>query len=192
MIAIVILAAGASSRMGRPKQLLQYEGQTLLKHTIQKAKAVNTCRVFVVLGAHAEAIRPTLQGTKITIVDNPDWSAGMGSSIRCGLQRAMAEIPSLEAAVILLVDQPLLSSAHIGSLIRHYQASKAPVVASAYEETVGVPALFHCSLFEELINLDESTGAKTLIHRYSKELEIIEFRGGHLDVDTPADWRNWI
>jgi molybdenum cofactor cytidylyltransferase len=188
-IGIVILAAGASIRMGTPKQLLSFRGSSLLRHTAETALLCDAGFVTVVLGANAEQIRPELAGLPVGIVENADWPAGMGSSLRAGLQSLLAAHPEAAAAIFLVCDQPLLSAETLDALINPYRGSDCPIAASAYGDTLGVPALFDRSIFPELLALQGAQGAKHLIRAHRDQVVGVPFPDGSIDVDTPRDYQ---
>ncbi len=192
MIAIIILAAGASSRMGQPKQLLQYEGKSLVEHAIETAKNTGDCPVFIVLGANAEKIKSHIHAAKVQPVINNDWQKGMSSSIKSGVAAALEVYPDLEGILIMLVDQPLITSKHLKDLILAYRSGDGLLVASSYAGKLGVPALFSRRIFPELLKLQGQAGARHLIQQQKDNLISVEFPEGKLDLDTPEDWRNWI
>ncbi len=175
----MILAAGGSSRLGRAKQLLQWEGESLLRRAARIALD-SVCRpVVVVLGADAEKMRPELAGLDARIVENADWARGMGTSLRAGL----SEADGWDAAVVLLCDQPLLTSETLDAL-----AAQDDLAACEYGGTVGVPARFPRRLFPELRALDETSGAKSVLKQYSDSLTRLPFPEGVFDVDTLDDY----
>jgi molybdenum cofactor cytidylyltransferase len=191
-IATLILAAGASTRMGRPKQLLPIQGQSLLQRIAQTALAANYQPVVVVLGAHLAQIQPQLQDLPVQIVENPDWSLGMGTSIRCGVQALLNQAPPPEAVIILLCDQPFVSAALLRELRIVYAATQAPIVASAYADTLGVPALFSAQLLPELAGLAPQAGAKTLLQKYQAQVAQVDFPLGQTDLDTMAAYQAYL
>lgn len=194
-IAIIVLAAGASSRMGVPKQLLMFEGETLLRRSVRVALETRARAVVVVLGADADAMREEINVPGALTVVNQSWAAGMSSSIRCGLGRALAatESDELEAAILMLCDQPFVTSKVIRRLVNAYRKGRALLVASAYaaggEKTLGVPALFSRALFPELMALDGAEGARGIIARHRAEAASVRVPEAAFDVDTPADYR---
>jgi molybdenum cofactor cytidylyltransferase len=187
-VGAVILAAGSSSRMGRPKQTLQYKGQSLLRRvTIAALEA--TCRpVVVVTGAHAELSRRELDQLVVREAFNPDWETGMGSSVRAGIEGLISIDAGVTAAVLLLCDQPHVTSDFIARLLAAHHTTGRPIVASAYGESFGVPALFTRRLFTELTQLAGSSGAKEIIKRHALKTHFLPFREGAVDVDTPDDF----
>lgn len=184
-IAIIVLAAGASTRLGQPKQLLQWKGKTLLTSICETALAIEKGGVIVVLGAHFEAIQPNIEHLPVQIVINKKWNEGMGSSIACG----MAHLPpTVDAVLLLLCDQPFVSQALLNRLVETWQLSSRPIVAAQYGDILGVPALFDHSCFEELSKLNGQQGAKTLIMANPQEVAAVPFPEGAIDLDTPEDW----
>ncbi|NEP52557.1 MAG: nucleotidyltransferase family protein [Moorea sp. SIO3C2] len=188
-IAIIILAAGASTRMGRPKQLLAYQGCSLLRHSIETAMASVCKPVVVVLGANAQQIYSEVNQPSVTVVENSDWNLGMGSSIRSGILSLATCSETIEAAVITVCDQPFLSPEIINHLVAAYHGMGKTIVACQYADTLGVPVLFKHIFFSELATLDESVGAKKLINKYYNEVFSIPFPLGVIDIDTPRDYQ---
>jgi len=179
--AVVVLAAGASSRLGRPKQLLPYLGRTLIEHAVRTALASGAAEVIVVLGAEAAAVRERLQGLRVRLVTNSAWAEGMGSSIRCGVAAVRADIDSV---VIALGDQPRITPDHLRALGQ----AALPVVASSYDGVIGAPCAFGRALFDRLMSLSGDEGARSILRSGDHKVETIEFRGANVDVDTPADY----
>jgi molybdenum cofactor cytidylyltransferase len=192
-VGIIVLAAGASRRMGEPKQLLRYGGETLLGRSVRAAFDSGCRPVVVVLGAHAEALRGEVLA-EARVVVNPEWAEGMASSIRCGLAALEAATAGKARAVVLtLCDQPLVTGEVIGRLLAAYESGRTTLVASEYEvggeRTRGVPALFSRALFQELMRLRGAEGAKRIITRRSSGALIVAVPEAAFDVDTPEDYR---
>ena len=187
-IGAVILAAGASTRMGKPKQLLYFKGRSLLRHTVEVALASVCKPIVVVLGAYAEQIRNEVSQLPVVVVENQDWKKGMGASIRVGVNAVNNYSENIEAVLLLLCDQPLVCDRIINQLVEAYLATRKPIIASEYAQTLGVPALFSRELFSELINLDVEKGAKQVIGKYSHLVFGVPFPAGVIDVDTPSDY----
>lgn len=183
-IGIIILAAGSSSRMGQPKQQLVIDGQPLLLGSVKTALETGVGKIVVVLGSNAEMNRSMLNELPVDIRLNQDWQKGMGNSLKTGIKYLKQTSPIIKAALIMVCDQPLLRSSHLLKLIRLYEDSGKPVIASAYSGTLGVPVLFDLSLFDQILQLDDSLGAKHLIQGRA---ESIEFSEGAMDLDTPDD-----
>jgi len=187
-IAAVILAAGASSRYGQPKQLLHYEGRSLLRRAAE-ATADSCCRpIVVVLGASARLCADELRGLPVHLTENTKWMEGMGGSLRTGIAVVSALKPEVVGAVVMLCDQPLVSAQIIEALAQRYRESGAPIVASAYARTLGVPALFDRSLFGQLLSLRGDGGARRIIERSGGDVAAVPFPGGIVDIDTPQDY----
>jgi len=184
----VVLAAGSSSRMGRPKQALQYCGQSLLRRASLAALGGGCSPVIVVTGAHAEPSRAELNGLQVREVFNPQWQTGIASSIRTGLDGLLAANPNAAAAVFLLCDQPRVTADVISGLIAAHRGSQRPVIASSYGESFGVPALFGRSLFAQLVRLEGIAGAKHVIEENASDAQFLPFPDGEVDVDTPNDF----
>ena len=182
-VGVIVLAAGRSQRFGRPKQLLLYDGQTLVRRAARAALAVRG-RVVVVAGREQEMIGLELLGLPVTVVPNDDWERGIGSSVRCGLEA----LPECDAAVIVACDQPRVDGSVIQQLIAEHAKSGKPIVASAYAGTLGVPALFGQEIFAELRSLPDGQGAKSIILRHRDEVATVDFPAGALDIDTPEDY----
>jgi molybdenum cofactor cytidylyltransferase len=189
-IAIIILAAGASTRMGKPKQLLLYQGRSLLQHTIESAIASVCTPIVVVLGANVEKIHRDINQYSVQIVENPQWNLGMSTSIRSGILALANYSESVHAAVITVCDQPFISAEIINSLVSAYHSTGKSIVASQYAETLGVPALFSSKFFAELANMNESIGAKHLLRKYRDQVFAFPFPQGKIDIDTPQDYEN--
>jgi molybdenum cofactor cytidylyltransferase len=187
-IALVILAAGASRRMGVPKQLLRHRGRTLLRHAVDAALG-STCRpVVIVLGANAEAIQPEVEGLPVQIVQNPRWADGLSSSIHAGIEALASAAGSPEAVVLSLCDQPLVCSDDIEALVTAYRSTKRPIVASQYAETVGVPALFAQAVLPELLSLAGDAGAKQVIQRNLPTVWPVPCPRAAFDLDSLEDY----
>lgn len=189
-IAIIILAAGASTRMGKPKQLLEYKGRSLIQHTVEVAIASVCHPIIVVLGAYSDRIKLEISDLPVRAIENHQWQTGMGSSIRYGIQALMKISPSVEAAILLLCDQPFVSVQTIHQLESVYRSTNHSIVASTYQNTIGVPALFDSRLFLELTRLTQAEGAKKVIQRHLNSVATVEFPQGAIDIDTPDDYQN--
>jgi molybdenum cofactor cytidylyltransferase len=184
---IVILAAGASSRLGRPKQLLPWQGKTLLQHAVQTAMAITTQPV-VVTGSNADQLVAGLNHTQVHVVFNPDWEQGIASSIRCGLQALLDRTPMPDQVIFMVCDQPFVSAGLLLELINERQESQKSIVASAYGGTLGIPALFDKSLFPQLLDLQGDMGAKKLIQGFPERVSSVNFPKGEIDIDTVSEY----
>jgi molybdenum cofactor cytidylyltransferase len=185
---LVILAAGASTRMGRPKQLLEYRGRTLIHQAIGTAVDSVCQPIIVVLGAYTDRIKPKIESAPVTLVINPDWFNGMSTSLRVGVETLMAISPNRDALVLMLCDQPYVSTSLINQLVETSYTTKHPIVASQYAGVVGVPALFTRTLFPFLTTLQGDTGARQVIQQFLPRLVAVPFPEGAFDIDTPTDY----
>jgi molybdenum cofactor cytidylyltransferase len=193
-IAAVILAAGGSTRMGSPKQLLLFEGRTLLQRAVDTAAALPVLEITVVLGANVELIKPvpryshapgtSHQNAQVAI--NPDWNLGMGSSIRVGVAETLDRHSDLDAILITLCDQPRVDAAALSKLLSRVEQGDCPAVAAGYSETVGVPAVFGRSSFDALLNLKPAGGAKSILT--GPGVAVVPMPEAVIDVDTPDDF----
>ncbi|SNY99910.1 nucleotidyltransferase family protein [Flagellimonas pacifica] len=185
-IPILILAAGSSTRMeGEIKQLLPWGKTTLLENAINQAKRISSS-VHVVLGANSEKI---LQSTtlKAHIIKNKSWKSGMGSSISIGVQHIM-DMENVEALLIMLADQPLMDSYYLKSLIQEFVKGKHKIVATAYQDKAGVPAIFDNCLFEELASLHQDFGARNVIANNQEQTLLVDPKGREVDVDIKDEY----
>jgi molybdenum cofactor cytidylyltransferase len=184
-VSAVILAAGGSTRMGRPKLALSVRGESMIRRAARAALASRCREVIVVLGQHAEVYRPLLDGLHVRLVDNPDPGEGMGSSIRTGVG---ALAPDAGGVVILLADQPFVSAAAIDRLIETAAARGRRVVASSYHATVGPPAFFHREYFPALLALAGDRGARSVIQAASGQALVLPLDdAAATDVDSIDD-----
>ena len=187
---IIILAAGSSSRFGNTKQLLHFNGRTLLKHTIEEAAEAGAQPVVVVTGANADEISREIKNEKVEIVFNKNWEQGMASGIVIGLKKAITSNKELESVIITVCDQPFVSSSLFQQLFQKQNESVKHIVASAYADTIGTPALFTIKYFDALMGLTGDQGAKGLLKKYSEDLATVDFPEGYIDIDTQEDYEN--
>jgi molybdenum cofactor cytidylyltransferase len=186
-VGLVILAAGGSSRLGRPKQLVEYRGRSLLRHVAEVAVG-SVCRpIVVVLGAQASPLEAELRGLPVHVAENREWARGMATSLRRGLETLEAIEGEVGAVVILLCDQPLVSAQTINALVDAWGTAGKRIIASEYAGVVGVPALFDRGLLPELLALDGEEGARRVIARHADEVHRVPFPDGGMDIDTPQD-----
>jgi molybdenum cofactor cytidylyltransferase len=185
--ASVILAAGASTRLGQPKQLLRIDGESLLHRTIRMAAEAGYNPIFVVLGYESDRMRQDISGLRSKIVLNPEWQSGMGSSLRCGITALMKENPLPERTLLLLSDQAKLSAGILSELMQRTAEGSSLVAASRYAGRLGVPAIFRKDLYPELLKVEGDQGARSVIEKYSHQTAVIDFPEGSVDIDTPQD-----
>jgi len=191
-VAIIILAAGNSARLGKPKQLLTFGGSTLLNNVISEALKTQFRPIIVVLGAYETEIKSATIKTDVTFVLNENWENGMSSSISIGLQEALKANAELESVILAVADQVYLNAAIFEQLVSTKQQTDSSIIASAYLQTKGTPTLFDRTHFEELLNLKGSDGAKSIIKRNLNDIVTIPFDLGAVDIDTETDYNNLI
>ena len=184
----IVLAAGASRRLGQPKQLLRFRSKTLLRRALDVAASVSPLRTIVVIGAQAHRMRAHLQrtGTSARIVYNRHWAQGMGTSLRAGLKQLP---PQARAALILLTDQPEISPRTIRKLLNAHRARPAFNIASMYENRLGVPAILPRHNWQRLRELDGDSGARDLLRDSAAAGRLISVPcpEASWDIDTPDD-----
>ncbi len=185
---IIILAAGASTRLGQPKQLLPYKGTTLLQHSIQAAINSIASHIIVVLGACEQQIRIETEWHTAQVISNNEWHEGMASSIRCGINELTRTNPSTNGVIIMLCDQPFVTTDLLNELMTTHKATGKAIIGSQYNHIVGVPAFFQKNIFPELLQLTGDTGAHSIIQSHPENIAVIPFSKGSIDIDTPADY----
>lgn len=191
-IGILLLAAGNSSRLGQPKQLLQFNDTSLLQNTIVQAEKVPNSFVLVVTGAYKESIDFEIAKTEAQSIHNPNWESGMASSIAIGLQQIQELKPAIRACIISVCDQPYISTILFEDLIKKYKVSGKGIVASNYSDIVGVPVLFDSAYFAALKNLQGNEGAKKMIQQHQNDIASVAFEKGAIDIDTIDDYNKLI
>lgn len=182
-IPIIIIAAGASNRLGQPKQLLKLNGETLLNRSIQEAAKVSE-HIIVVLGSHFSEISKTIENRNVTIIHNENCAEGMASSIREGVLLCI-DAPKL---IISICDQPYLTADIFEKLIAFSNLTAKPIIASDYGGAIGVPILFNKEIFQHLLELKGDKGAKTLLPKYKGKIGEVPFDNGQIDIDTQDEW----
>ncbi|GAB3507078.1 nucleotidyltransferase family protein [Emticicia fontis] len=196
-VGLVILAAGGSSRMGVPKQLLHIDGKSLIKRMAEMAMDTKTYPIVVVLGANRPMIRKELERMPITVINNPQWENGMSSSIRMGLVGAYMTYKELEAVIFITADMPLVSAELIDKIVKRAEVlndnGESPdIVACKYNGQVGIPVLFKRKLFNDLLELSGDSGAKKVILANKEQTATIDFPEGNVDLDTIEEYRNFL
>ncbi len=186
--AVMILAAGASKRLGRPKQQLLFENQTLLDRIIHTAISLQTGPVLVVHGD--DIILP--QAIAIVPVLNSQWQEGMATSIHAGINAMEAKFPLIETVIITVCDQPFITVELFREMIALQQQTGKPIIASVYGETIGTPVLFHKSVFKELLILSGDKGARQLLKKESDRVGLVNFPLGKIDIDKEEDYEGLI
>jgi len=187
-IAAIVLAAGASRRLGQPKQLLLHGGETLLARAIRLAGEAGAAPVLTVLGANFEIIRASVALNQTVLVINDKWQQGIATSIHAGLKALDVVAPKAKGALILSCDQSRLTATHLTDLIETFAAQPEPsIAASGYAGVLGIPAVFPHLSFTHLRALRGDKGARALLVKPPCPLIAVALPGGEIDIDTPAD-----
>ncbi len=185
-LAAVLLAAGGSQRLGRPKQLLDWNGEPLVRRAARTALDAGVDELIVVLGAHRSEVADALEGLDLRVVENAAWPEGLGSSIACGM-----EAVSGDAVLLLLADQPGVDSALLRRMIEGARSGHRRV-ACAYDGVLGVPALFaDPSDLAVLRGLSGNRGARALLAATPQSVLAIPAPEACVDIDDEADWTRW-
>ncbi len=205
-VPLILLAAGESRRMGTPKQLLSYQGNSLIRHAVTEVVKSNCDRIIVVLGANSDATprRRKAQGNAhqdsdrilteisdlpICVTYNTQWQQGMSTSIATGIKALLQMKVNFEAIIVALADQPFITAQVYNRLMERYCQNQLKAVASNYSDTLGVPALFDVTLIPELLKMKQKGGAKQLLNQYSDRAFNLDLPEAAVDIDTPADYQ---
>jgi molybdenum cofactor cytidylyltransferase len=190
-IVTIVLAAGASTRMGQPKQLLPWGDSFLLKHTIQTVLKLKNQEVIVVLGANFESIKKEISDCSVTVLNNTAWDLGLGKSIAVAIDYVSKTFNSIDAVLITLADQPLISSIFLEHLLCKFSLNKNKIVATSYGKgKYGVPVIFDKFYFKELTQLNNDEGAKHLLKKYKASVEVLNSTTENLDIDSKEDYNS--
>lgn len=184
-LAVLILAAGNSSRMGVPKQLLKWKTSTLLQHAIDTVKQVDHDKAVLVLGAHFDDITSQMDTSGVTVVYNEHWEKGLGNSISCGMNFIIESLSQIDSVLILLADQPLIDADFLNDMINTHHLYSDHIICTQYENhKKGVPALFNKTYFEELSQLNHDKGARELLNKQSRNILFLDGTALISDIDT--------
>ncbi len=186
--AIIILAAGGSSRLGKPKQVLQFQNSTLLTNVVKAAAAIDNNDIIVVTGAYAEEVEKSITVSNVHIVMNNEWQSGLASSIRTGINQLQKINSEVDTCIIAVSDQPFVSGDTFSGLIEAKEATNKGICASSYKGTAGTPALFDKKYFNTLLSLDGDEGAKKIITGHPDDVTLVPFEKGSIDIDTEQDY----
>ena len=183
-IQLVLIAAGGSKRLGNPKQLLEWENETLIEHQIKVLLATNK-PLSVVLGAYSDKILPVVEKFPISIYINDDWEKGMGNSIAYGVKKMLEKDPTVDGILISLIDQPMIRTAHFKKMLKSFQSGKDQInVSNSKDGWSGAPVLFDVSYFNELLELKGDEGAKKIVEKYRNSVKLIDCVDSLQDIDT--------
>ena len=190
IIEIMIMAAGASRRLGQPKQLLKYKGETLIRRISQEALKAKIGDVTVVTGYDHENIEKEISDMRLNVFYNEEWEEGLGASIRNGIKHILNKQPQTNAILLSMVDQPFIDTAHLKKLANAYDPSRPMIIASAYSATFGVPVLFDSFYFDAMKELKGDEGGKKIFVNYLKNIVEIPFIEGAIDIDEKKDLKS--
>lgn len=189
----LLLAAGSSSRMSTGegttcKLLLPYNGKTFFQHAIDEAIQLEHTALMVVTGCYHSLLKEILLPQQIDFIENESWQEGMGNSIQKGMTRVLQRFPAAANVIILVADQPHLSTALLKTLLQTKQQSGKGIIASMYNQGAGTPVLFDQKYFQQLTLLTGPYGAKKLVQQHSDDVAMVPFALGAVDIDTPEDY----
>jgi molybdenum cofactor cytidylyltransferase len=187
---IIILAAGSSSRMGEPKQLMMFKNKTLLQHIIGEAKKANLEPVICVTGYHSELITKSIQALDVSIIYNAHWSEGMGSGITTGIKQVL--LSDVDSIILAVSDQPYVSADLFETMKAKKDQSGKGIVACSYAGTLGTPVLFGKEYFKQLNSLNGDQGAKNIVKLNMPDVCTVDFEKGDIDIDTKEDYEKLI
>jgi molybdenum cofactor cytidylyltransferase len=185
--AAAILAAGASLRLGQAKQLLAIAGEPLLWRAVRIASEVDCQPIIVVLGFEAHRMHSAFDGFRVIVAVNEDWRAGMGSSMRSGVETVLQTSPPPEDILLMVCDQVRLSADVLRQLLHRHGLAKYPITAARYGGRLGVPAVFSSKFFPDLQNVSGDRGARGILERNAARVGAVDFLEGESDLDTPDD-----
>lgn len=192
MTTTLILAAGASSRMGRPKQTLPIGEDILLVHTTKQAITAALGPVFVVLGSNGAEHQTRLHAFDISVYHHPDWSAGMGSSLKAGVHEVLRLYPTTTQLLVMVCDQPRITAIHLQQLHAAASHNQAGIIASRYNNTLGVPVIFKAPYFDALLQIPDQAGAKIILQQHPNDVLALDIPEGATDLDTPDDYIQYL
>jgi molybdenum cofactor cytidylyltransferase len=183
----LVLAAGMSRRLGRPKQLLELDGKPLVARVVETALAAPLDGVTVVTGSHASEVELVIRDYRVYRVFNPHFSEGQGASLSAGIRAMPATV---DAVIILLADMPGLQPGAIASVVDHWRQTGAPAVVAAYQQASGHPVLFDRTTFLDLAQLEGESAGREVLNALGDLVEhvAVHLPGPPLDVDTEEDW----
>lgn len=182
------MAAGSSSRMGTPKQLLKWKDRTLIESVVETVLDLKALKSIVVLGANQEKILPNIVRYPVDTIYNEEWERGLGNSIAYGVHHITEETQA-DGVLVVLGDQPLVTSSYLKEMLSFFDKKKGQIIATQYQnDKIGVPVLFDAIYFEELSRIDGDKGAKSILKKYKEHIKLLD--GSHLvaDIDTKEDY----
>lgn len=187
-LSIIILAAGAARRMNQAKMLLPFGETTILETIIEKVKEINPEHLCIVTGHYHNQMVAKIQDDQIRFMYNEQWEEGMSGSIKKGLAYLVGENPELELVLIMVADQPFITSSLLLEMIALQSTTKKGIVAASYAGVAGTPVLFQSKHFSNLEKLTGDKGARSILQQYQDDLMTIDFPLGEIDIDTEEDF----
>jgi len=191
-IAILVLAAGKSSRMKTPKQLLQIKGKTMLQFVLEKAIEIAPKQTFCTLGNNYRKIKEKIDLDEVSFIHNSNYSEGISESIKAGLHYFNQNKYPIKAVLILLGDQPAIEIEYLENLIKLWKKNPCKIIASSYHSNPGVPAIFPNNFWEELEQIEGDKGAKKMMLKNQKNTILSTFKADLTDIDTLEEYQNYI
>lgn len=188
-VAVLILTAGASRRMGTPKALLPWGNTTVIQHLLEQVRLAEFKDTLVVTGAHHDPIQEALGVEEVEISFHPDWELGMGSTISKGIREVEYRFTGIGAVLILLVDQPLITPDYLKCILDAHHNRPEAIIASDYGESAGAPALFPKRFWAALKGIPTALGARKLIASYREQCQVLDPAGVIADIDTPEAYK---
>lgn len=190
-LGVVILAAGAATRMGKAKMLLPYGEQTILSHIVEEAQALTPAIICVVTGKYTTEIQAVIKDNSLELVPFANWELGMSASIQFGLTVLLEKEPNIDAVLFVVSDQPFLDRQLLFRMIDAFQQSGKGIVAAQYQQQFGTPVLFHHRYIPQIRLLEGDRGAKKLVEKQIEDVVLVDFPLGALDIDTAEDYANF-
>ena len=188
-IAALIMAAGSSSRMGTPKQLLPFKNTTLIENVMSNVLQLRPFKSIVVLGAISEKITPKIETYPVEIIHNLNWGKGLGNSIAFGVNYIKNNYQT-DGVLIVLADQPLIHGSYLKRIIAAFEPNRQQIIATKYPSgKLGVPVLFDKCYLEELSTIDGDKGAKLILEKYKNSVITTQININVFDVDTEEDYK---
>lgn len=191
-LAILIMAAGSSSRMGSIKQLLKIDGKTLLEKAIETSKKIRNTRIVCVLGAHAEVIKKQINFEGVDFVINNEYALGLSTSIQSGITYLQTQNHPFEGVLILLADQPAIEMQYYQDMARLFSENPEQIVASSYGTKMGVPAIFPKEVLNEIMRIQGDKGAQGFLQQNKQKIVTPEISVNLFDLDTPEDYDSYL
>jgi molybdenum cofactor cytidylyltransferase len=187
-VAAIIVAAGSSSRLGRPKQLILIDGEPMLQRVIRCAHEAGVSPLAVVLGAHRELIQSAIDFASASVVVNENWQEGMASSFREGVTAIGAKAPEAAGVLLMVCDQPRITTGHLRKMINTFIRQSTPsIIASVYAGTRGTPAILPREAIPDMLVFRGGKGARALLANSHWPVVEVAFAGGEVDLDRPED-----